>query len=863
MVFGSISCGAVSPLLTEPLNLYLTALEYDAVEDDTPYLFHPQGDTRRVVGSSQWSAVVKAAFQKHAGVACAPKLLRSSFITWLKDSVDGSSDANETLKAAAKAMRHKLDTQSSDKYDKKSHDRLAQAATQYVERFARTFGTVPIPDGWALVKGQPPSFAFTRTVEGEYVVRIEWFDALKIDTVYRWPIVPGRADGFAWKTPAAQAQAMTLTVDCDASAPTFEVTHLLSKATAPAAAHEPAHEPAHEVAPTEMMDEEDRPDVGDEWRAIDGEHAARRDGAHFVVSLPVHELLVAGAEVRFLHAARADMTEQIVRLSHDAPDGAAYQVPLQLDVDGDEDTLSGLQVRAPPPTARPQSMVQPSIPVADVHAALSARARSRHDCARNGDCFILSSMAGFELTNPLDVLAPRLLTIDAVSDARAAAVDLVAGDAAIGGIDACVVREQEMLEVDLLADWRTLGHWSPRDGSEGGSTGFMFGIAANLGRPVIVLERDGDVVLDPCYVYGARDAQGALHVTPARGTKPATVQFVKQMAYKDVLAALEARPRVYSVVEYDRNASHHSPFVYSPETESDAPAGAAAPAPADAPAPAAEEPPIPIPGAFIATPAVASRKAPTGTVRFVLIMPWHEAFHRGAKLSVYVPTMGSSVTVSLPAQLASGNVEVVLTLPNSVGSDPLPVGPLSIVASAKAMVAAKQPAAPKAPSPPKAPVAAAPKPPATPKPPAAPKAASRVKPAKTRAAKSPALPPPAEPPPPSRYGRKRTVKAIFGDGGEQDGPAKSFRSAPIAPKPFVALEDEMAIPAYCVPGARIMAVGWHGGSHKLFHAIVRGVRPRFPRLVVEFTADEHGAIHAVALPTPHVAHVHAGMVQEA
>ena len=41
--------------------------------------------------------------------------------------------------AAAKAMRHREETQGSDTYDKASHDRLAAAATQYLDTFARTF----------------------------------------------------------------------------------------------------------------------------------------------------------------------------------------------------------------------------------------------------------------------------------------------------------------------------------------------------------------------------------------------------------------------------------------------------------------------------------------------------------------------------------------------------------------------------------------------------------------------------------------------------------------------------------------------------------------------------------------------------
>lgn len=68
----------LSPLLSEVLNLYLDqVMVFDAVEDDTPYLFHPQNTTNRCIGSSQWTQLVKAAFQKHAGKPVPPKSLRS------------------------------------------------------------------------------------------------------------------------------------------------------------------------------------------------------------------------------------------------------------------------------------------------------------------------------------------------------------------------------------------------------------------------------------------------------------------------------------------------------------------------------------------------------------------------------------------------------------------------------------------------------------------------------------------------------------------------------------------------------------------------------------------------------------------
>ena len=53
------SITSMSTLLTEPLDLYLTDLDYDSAGNETPYLFHPTNDTTRCLPSSQWTAVVK------------------------------------------------------------------------------------------------------------------------------------------------------------------------------------------------------------------------------------------------------------------------------------------------------------------------------------------------------------------------------------------------------------------------------------------------------------------------------------------------------------------------------------------------------------------------------------------------------------------------------------------------------------------------------------------------------------------------------------------------------------------------------------------------------------------------------------
>ena len=63
--------------------------------------------------SSAWSQWVSRLFQRHAGVAIAPKTLRSIFITWLRDNTADDS----ILKSAAHAMKHSENRQASADYD--------------------------------------------------------------------------------------------------------------------------------------------------------------------------------------------------------------------------------------------------------------------------------------------------------------------------------------------------------------------------------------------------------------------------------------------------------------------------------------------------------------------------------------------------------------------------------------------------------------------------------------------------------------------------------------------------------------------------------------------------------------------------
>lgn len=77
------------------------------VTGPNPYLFPMASSHQYGQSSSAWSQLVKGCFQRHAGVACPPKLLRASFCTFLR-SAEGVDD--ELLESCARAMKHQKAT---------------------------------------------------------------------------------------------------------------------------------------------------------------------------------------------------------------------------------------------------------------------------------------------------------------------------------------------------------------------------------------------------------------------------------------------------------------------------------------------------------------------------------------------------------------------------------------------------------------------------------------------------------------------------------------------------------------------------------------------------------------------------------
>jgi len=74
---------------------------------DAGYVFAAADNPYEPMQPYQWTRFVQSVFKRYSGVALAPKDLRSAHVTWLK--TDEHDD--ETLRAAAQAMRHSSKTQ--------------------------------------------------------------------------------------------------------------------------------------------------------------------------------------------------------------------------------------------------------------------------------------------------------------------------------------------------------------------------------------------------------------------------------------------------------------------------------------------------------------------------------------------------------------------------------------------------------------------------------------------------------------------------------------------------------------------------------------------------------------------------------
>ena len=76
----------INPLIGVWIDKYVALLRFDRVDeaDSKYYLFPVSGDFGRCVAGLQWIQMIKAVFQRYAGVEVMPKTLPALFISWLE-----------------------------------------------------------------------------------------------------------------------------------------------------------------------------------------------------------------------------------------------------------------------------------------------------------------------------------------------------------------------------------------------------------------------------------------------------------------------------------------------------------------------------------------------------------------------------------------------------------------------------------------------------------------------------------------------------------------------------------------------------------------------------------------------------------
>ena len=235
----------------------------------------------------------------------------------------------------------------------------------------------------------------------------------------------------------------------------------------------------------------------------------------------------------------------------------AVRVSVQVDaaaVPGSSFSVHSLLMAKREPKA---SQFKPSLPLDAVLAKVRPLGYSLGRAAAQGDCYPLSVMAGHEITAE-EAAAPSRATTAAVLVVRRAAVGLIVGDDAIGGVPSATVRENEGLPRThgaaerTLKNWRKSKHWR---GQGNASAAFMLGVALHVQRQVVVLELDAEGnVVDPGRVYAQVDG-GAMRRSAE------TIPSFCPVALNEIFEMLRSPARV-SLILYD-GTCHFDPFSYA------------------------------------------------------------------------------------------------------------------------------------------------------------------------------------------------------------------------------------------------------------------------------------------------------------
>ena len=535
--------------------------------------------------------------------------------------------------------------------------------------------------------------------------------------------------------------------------------------------------------------------------------------------------------------------------------------------------------------------------------------------APHGDCFVLAGLASSGEITPEDAIHPPPTVLARVTALRNAAIDIVCGDAPIGGIPAAVFRTGERLPADPtaaeaeMAPWRALGHWEI-EGEEWKSPLFMFGIALALGRRIVVLERRGTTYLNPASVYAAEMPDGSLRCSMARGSQPATVSSYYHAAFDDVLTSLLGnRPPL--LVEFD-GINHHRAFVSNadavteeedatPDDRADAPVAAPDGAHVAAPAGAPDGAPVAAPASTELTDAYIEARMAQLEVRWedeeqltLLGTDRFNAIHHLTDLQTLLDRMGVDAISLLTADRTYhfvrseyGDRRLNITTEEPGGDDDEERSDeeghgedgvedrLGMPVTGVAYAAANLEGPPGGENP----VAeqdqqhqlaeedgagaalaegiALAEPAGRDEVPMASRGQERPKAKRKRAVVV------APPPPPAghvaRTGRVSRPAARFDDEAASGVGSHAYHSTTTLKDPAPNV-DELGVPDFAVVGARVKAQGWAGVT-KTFEATVVAIRDRFPRIRVRYVKDiVSGETLPLALPQPQEAYLHAGAI---
>ena len=677
--------------------------------------------------------------------------------------------------------------------DKATHDRLHAAATEFVEKFARTFGPAPPPiDGWVLVEGQAEAYVFKAAgpIEGKlrpYTCTLAWASGFEVGMTLKFACVPGLSSGLVFRLPSDASTAgkpMSIAVKVDAAAvktASFTVRSLLMKTGGGAAGNDAAGGGGDAAGNNEGGGSSDNPppppadapNVLVRWK-YDGERADLHGEMVAPIGARVRDDVYGDAILRGERPGELllliDGEEKSRTSGHVYFDPAAPQAPTEVVsqpemVDGGEDAEL-----PPPPPPPPPTEAEILAVFAQNEVAWTDEEETVLQGTANTDVDVVWKFLDRMGVDSAVLYVPdRTYTLErSIYGAKVLVMttEMPGGDEGGNGNDDhgddgddAAVNPDETQPPD-----DEHGHDETQE-SPVLEVGIMPETEVEEAmEEVVMMEEDAvNAVVEPIAdAAEEQPAEAAVVAAPKRRKKsPEEVAAAKEAKGAEAVARKAARE---AEVEARKRAREEA-------------------------AAAARE----------ARDAARAQKAAAKSVA----TPKHRAPSSKA--------VGKKV--ARPKTALAGALRTLLS--HLDGSDDEDVAP---ALAAKLLTRAK---------------------------------GLKMKPkaSTSRVMRAPPPPPPPAPPPPplpSRSGRvpkrKDRLEIDIAD------PASSFRSAPPSRKASVDPSHEMGVPAYALPGEQVVAMGLRGGVRLRFRAEVTALRKTFPRIVVKYVSTEEGETNPVALP---------------